>query len=46
MDKYISRLKKCGYTYDKAKQICIDFTKNLTLFDLECFVWAMEKKCG
>lgn len=42
MDKYIKRLTKCGYTEGKARQVCMDFVRNLSLFDLECFIWAVE----
>ena len=44
MDKYINRLMKCGYSHYKAFMICRDFTINLSLFDLECFIVSMEQK--
>lgn len=43
MEKYINRLERCGYSRDYAKKLCIDFITNLSLFDLECFVWYVEK---
>lgn len=47
MHKYVNRLMKCGYTYAKACDLCLDFVYNLSLFDLECFVRDMEdKRCG
>lgn len=44
MKEYIRRLIECGYTEDKAEQVCIDFMRNLPLFDLQFFVEAIEKK--
>ena len=43
MYKYIERLVKCGYTKAKAYELCCDFIRNLSLFDLENFVISMEK---
>ena len=34
----------CGYTEEKARKTCLDFCRNLSLFDLECFVITMEQK--
>lgn len=42
MSAYINRLIKCGYTLGKAHSICVDFIKNLSLVDLECFVISIE----
>lgn len=38
MDKYINVLVKHGYTHESATRLCIDFMRNLSLFDLECFI--------
>ncbi len=46
MSRYINRLVRCGYTRAKAKRLCIDFIKNLSIFDLEQFVLAMEESHG
>lgn len=50
MKEYIERLMACGYSEEKARQICIDFSNNLHLFDLDYFVESIEKvnerKCG
>lgn len=43
MSKYINRLVKCGYSRQRAKDVCCDFVRNLSFFDLECFVTSMEK---
>lgn len=43
METYIVRLMACGYTREKAEEICKDFMLNLHLFDLEFFVDAMEQ---
>lgn len=42
MPECINRLVKCGYTREKAEQLCFDFVRNLSLFDLKCFVVFME----
>lgn len=39
---YINRLMKCGYALVTARELCLDFARNLSLFDLECFVETME----
>lgn len=44
MAAYIKRLIRCGYTSGHARQICEDFTRNLSLFDLECFVLSAEMR--
>lgn len=44
MNAYAKRLIKCGYSEEKAFKICRDFVKNLGIVDLECFVYAMERK--
>lgn len=44
MSMYVERLTKCGYTKEKAFEVCRDFIKNLNIVDLECFVWFMEHK--
>lgn len=44
MSMYVERLTKCGYTKEKAFEVCRDFMKNLNIVDLECFVWFMEHK--
>ena len=49
MKEYIRRLMACGYSMEYAKQLCLDFSHNLHLFDLDYFVLSMEKdknKCG
>lgn len=43
MAKYIDRLVACGYTEEKAKEICLDFSKNLNLPDLEMFIETLEE---
>lgn len=43
MAEYIERLVKCGYTPEKAKQICLEFSRNLPVFDLELFVKTTEE---
>lgn len=43
MADYIRRLVACGYTPEKARQICQDFSRNLPLFDLELFVRTTEE---
>ena len=44
MQKYIDRLVKCGYTKERAYQVCCDFVRNLPIIELENFVWSMERK--
>lgn len=39
---YINRLMKCGYALVTARKLCIDFVRNLSLFDLECFIESVE----
>ena len=46
MDKYINRLIKCKYDRASAYKVCVDFIKNLSLFDLECFVTSVEHHVG
>ena len=43
MAEYIDRLVRCGYTPEKAKEICLDFSRNLPVFDLELFVKTTEE---
>lgn len=42
MKEYIERLIECGYTEEKAYELCVDFIKNLPLFDLQFFVETKE----
>lgn len=42
MSKYVDRLVKCGYTHTAASQLCCDFIRNLSLFELDCFVVYLE----
>lgn len=42
MDKYVDVLVRHGYTHESALQLCKDFIRNLSLFDLECFVYFVE----
>ena len=44
MKEYIKRLMACGYSKEDAKQICLDFSHNLHLFDLEWFITSKEKE--
>lgn len=44
MEKYIRRLIECGYTRAKAYELCCDFVRNLSLFDLENFIYTMETR--
>lgn len=44
MQKYISRLVKCGYSTAKAYELCCCFIVNFSLPELEYFVESMEKK--
>lgn len=44
MEEYIRRLMACGYSKEKAKQICLNFSNNLHLFDLEYFIGFIEKE--
>lgn len=48
MKEYIKRLILCGYSEESAEKICIDFIRNLHIFDLQFFVESVEKKkqCG
>lgn len=49
MEEYVKRLMACGYSMEYARQLCLDFSHNLHLFDLDHFVLSMEKeklKCG
>ena len=43
MKDYINRLVRCGYSAEKASDLCIGIIVNLSIFDLECFICAMEK---
>lgn len=43
MQKYIDRLVRCGYTAERARNVCSDFARNLPLIELENFVISMEK---
>lgn len=43
MKEYINRLIKCGYSYDRARSLCLGFLKDFSLQDLEYFVSFMEK---
>lgn len=45
MISYIIRLMKCGYTYDRARSVCSDFVRNLSLVDLDYFIMTIEGKC-
>ena len=42
MNEYIDRLVKCGYTTERATAICVDFIRNLGMFDLQLFVEVTE----
>lgn len=44
MKDYIKRLIECGYNEEDATKICIDFIKNLHIFDLQFFVESVEKR--
>lgn len=44
MKAYIDRLIKCGYSRQRAEQVCGDFIRNLPLIDLDFFVQTMELK--
>lgn len=44
MQDYIKRLMNCGYSLNKAYYICVDFMRNLPLFDLQFFVESVEEK--
>ena len=46
MNEYIKRLMRCGYSRQRAEKVCIDFMLNLPIFDLEFFVWSVEKNVG
>lgn len=46
MAKYIDRLMACGYSEEKAREICQEFSKNLNLFDLEMFIETLEEVSG
>lgn len=46
MKEYIKRLISCGYTEDTAYKLCVDFMKNLPLFDLQFFVEHKEHSKG
>ena len=43
MPVYINRLIKCGYSYDKARNLCLEYTRNLSLLDLEYLIETLEK---
>ena len=43
MNRYIKRLVDCGYTQDHARKVCEDFTRNLPLIALQCFVEMVEE---
>ena len=45
MQENIERLIRCGYSADRAYCICVDFMKNLPLFDLQLFVESVEREC-
>ena len=44
MKAYVNRLMQCGYSRQKAQEICEQFVRNLTLIDLDFFVLTMELK--
>lgn len=44
MEEYIRRLIACGYSEKKARQLCLDFSYNLHLFDLDHFISFIEKE--
>ena len=43
MMEYVDRLMNCGYTAERAIQICRDFSRNLKVYDLELFVESVEE---
>lgn len=43
MKEYVARLMSCGYTEEKAIEICRDFSRNLRVYDLELFVQCVEE---
>lgn len=44
MKEYIKRLIECGYDEDEAYQVCVDFVRNLPLFELQFFVENKENE--
>lgn len=44
MEEYIRRLMACGYSEERARQLCLDFSHNLHLFDLDHFILFIEKE--
>lgn len=43
MKEYINRLITCGFTYDKARSLCLDFLKDFSTQDLDYFISFLEK---
>ena len=47
MKKYVDRLVQCGYSRQKAREVCEEFVRNLSLIDLDFFVRSVEGRvCG
>ena len=44
MRKYIERLMACGYTETEATKLCIEYSNNLPLHELENLIRSLEKK--
>ena len=47
MKAYVERLVQCGYSKERAFEVCCDFVRNLGIVDLECFIYSKEQNlCG
>lgn len=46
MNEYVIRLIKCGYSYERAYDLCADFLRNFPLLYLQYFVETVEKNVG
>lgn len=44
MKRYIDRLIACGYSEEKATELCIEVSNNLPLIELENLILSLEKK--
>lgn len=42
MKKYVDRLVRCGYSRQRAREVCEEFVRNLSLIDLDFFICSKE----
>ena len=46
MTRYIKRLERCGYSTAKARSLCMEFVRNLSISELDYFIQTMEESHG